>query len=284
MKLQTYTLFVASSRRGIVRKITVPLYALHLLILLTAVGGITVAAAVGSYARMFWKVGNYNALARRENRLQKDYQQLQDTVKDTNQRVSSLESLATEVAMTYGFARLRNTPFRFSENSAASEVSLDNTLAEFTFLQKNSASAANLQLSKTGFTPTLWPVIGPITGQFGERLDPFSGEGAFHTGVDISGEYGEGVRAGADGVVIEAAEHTGYGQVVIIDHGLGVTSWYGHLASFTVLRGMRVKRGDIIGYVGVSGRTTGPHLHYEIRINDAPVDPVRYLRVTAAAD
>jgi murein DD-endopeptidase MepM/ murein hydrolase activator NlpD len=139
-------------------------------------------------------------------------------------------------------------------------------------------------LSKTGFTPTLWPVIGPITGQFGERLDPFSGEGAFHTGVDISGEYGEGVRAGADGVVIEAAEHTGYGQVVIIDHGLGVTSWYGHLASFTVLRGMRVKRGDIIGYVGVSGRTTGPHLHYEIRINDAPVNPMRYLRATAAAD
>lgn len=294
MKLHTYTLFVASSRRGIIRKITVPFYALYLLIPLTAVGGITVAAAVGSYARMLWKVGNYNALARKENRLQKDYQQLHDTVKDTNQRVSSLESLATEVAMTYGFARLRNTPFRFSENSAASEVSLDNTLAEFTFLQKNAASVAvansglrlisNRRLVETAFTPTRWPVIGPITGQFGERLDPFSGEGAFHTGVDISAEYGEGVRAGADGVVIEAAEHTGYGQVVIIDHGLGVTSWYGHLASFTVPRGMRVKRGDIIGYVGVSGRTTGPHLHYEIRINDAPVDPVRYLRVTAAAD
>jgi murein DD-endopeptidase MepM/ murein hydrolase activator NlpD len=98
----------------------------------------------------------------------------------------------------------RNTPFRFSESSAASEVSLDNTLAEFTFLQKNAASVAvansglrlisNRRLVETAFTPTLWPVIGPITGQFGERLDPFSGEGAFHTGVDISAEYGEGVR------------------------------------------------------------------------------------------
>lgn len=294
MKLQTYTLFVASGRRGIVRKITVPWYALHLLILLTAVGGITVAAGVGSYARMLWKVGNYNALARKENRLQKDYQQLQDTVTDTNQRVSSLESLASEVAMTYGFARLRNSPFGFSESSAASEASLDKTLAEFTFLEKNAASVAmansalrlisNRRLVETAFTPTLWPIIGPITGQFGERLDPFSGEGAFHTGVDISAEYGEGVRASADGVVIEAAEHTGYGQVVIIDHGLGVTSWYGHLASFAVPPGISVKRGDIIGYVGISGRTTGPHLHYEIRINDAPVDPVRYLRVTAVAD
>jgi murein DD-endopeptidase MepM/ murein hydrolase activator NlpD len=294
MKLQSYTLFVASSRRGIVRKITVPLYALHLLILLTAVGGITVAAGVRSYARMLWKVSNYNALERKENRLQNDYQQLQDTVKDTNQRVSSLESLATKVAVTYGFARLRNTPFRFSDSSGASEVSLDNTLAEFTFLQKNAASAAvannglrlisNRRLVEIALTPTLWPVIGPITGQFGERLDPFSGEGAFHTGVDISAEYGEGVRASADGVVIEAAEHAGYGQVVIIDHGLGVTSWYGHLASFAVPAGMSVTRGDIIGHVGVSGRTTGPHLHYEIRINDAPVDPVRYLRAAAVAD
>lgn len=294
MKPQTYTLFVASGHRGGVRKLTVPFYALHLLALLTLVGGITVAAAVGSYTRMLWKVGNYNALVRQQNHLQQDYRQLQNTVQDTNQRLSSLQSLATEVAMSYGFVRLRNTPFGFSESSATSEGSLDNTLEEFAFLQKNATSVAlansGLQLishpglGETAFTPTLWPVIGRITGHFGERLDPFSGEGAFHTGVDISAEYGEGVRAAADGVVSDAAEHTGYGRVVIIDHGFGVTSWYGHLASYTVPPGMRVKRGDVIGYVGVSGRTTGPHVHYEVRINDAPVNPMRYLRVTAAAD
>jgi murein DD-endopeptidase MepM/ murein hydrolase activator NlpD len=293
MKPETYTLFVASNR-GTIRKVTVPFFALHLLIGLALVGGITVAAAVGSYTRMLWKVGNYNALLRSQNHLQQEYQQLQNAVKDTNQRLSSLQSLATEVAVSYGFVRLRNSPFGFTEPTRVTEGSFDHTLAEFTFLQKNATTVALASsglrlipqpgLGETAFTPTLWPVVGPITGHFGERLDPFSGEGAFHTGVDISCQYGDSVHAAGDGVVIEAAEHTGYGRVVILDHGFGLTSWYGHLASYTVQQGMHVKRGDVIGYVGVSGRTTGPHVHYEVRINDAPVNPMRYLRVTAAAD
>lgn len=293
MKPETYTLFVASNR-GTIRKVTVPFFALHLLIGLALVGGITVAAAVGSYTRMLWKVGNYNALLRSQNHLQQEYQQLQNAVKDTNQRLSSLQSLATEVAVSYGFVRLRNSPFGFTEPTRATEGSFDHTLAEFTFLQKNATTVALASsglrlipqpgLGETAFTPTLWPVIGPITGHFGERLDPFSGEGAFHTGVDISCQYGDSVHAAGDGVVIEAAEHTGYGRVVILDHGFGLTSWYGHLASYTVQQGVHVKRGDVIGYVGVSGRTTGPHVHYEVRINDAPVNPMRYLRVTSAAD
>ena len=123
----------------------------------------------------------------------------------------------------------------------------------------------------------------------GERLDPFSGEGAFHFGVDISAEYGEGVRAAADrrGRRVSCITHSGYGRLVVVDHGFGVTTWYGHLSSYTVPPGIHVKRGDIIGYVGVSGRTTGPHVHSEIRINDAPVNTMRYLRFTstsAAAD
>jgi murein DD-endopeptidase MepM/ murein hydrolase activator NlpD len=78
--------------------------------------------------------------------------------------------------------------------------------------------------------------------------------------------------------------HSGYGRLVIVDHGFGVTTWYGHLSTFTVPPGIHVKRGDIIGYVGVSGRTTGPHVHYEVRINDAPVNPMRYLRFTSSAE
>lgn len=134
------------------------------------------------------------------------------------------------------------------------------------------------------FTPTLWPVIGQITAYFGDRLDPFNGESAFHTGVDISSEYGAPVRATADGVVIEAGEHAGYGRLLEIDHGFGVTTYYAHLSTFAAPVGMRVKRGDVIGYVGVSGRTTGPHVHYEIRINDTPVNPMRYLRSGSVAD
>jgi murein DD-endopeptidase MepM/ murein hydrolase activator NlpD len=298
MKRQTYTLFVASNHRGSVRRVTIPLYALQLLMALAVVGGITVVAAVGSYTRMLWKVGNYNALLEQQDHLQQQYQQLQNTVKDTDQRLSSLQSLATEVAMTYGFMHLRTSPFGLGESTLAPEAPLDRTLDEFNFLARNATSVAlannslrlvpTLTLGEMTFSPTLWPVIGRITGNFGERLDPFSGEGAFHTGVDISAEYGEGVRAAADGVVVEAAVHSGYGRLVVVDHGFGVTTWYGHLSSYTVPPGIHVKRGDVIGYVGVSGRTTGPHVHYEVRINDAPVNPMRYLRFTstsvAAAD
>jgi len=293
MKAETYTLFVASNRRGTVRRLTVPFYALHALAVLAVVGGITVTAAVGSYSRMLWKVGNYNALRRKQDNLQQQYQQLERTVTNTDQQLNSLQSLASEVAMTYGFVHLRNSPFAVTEAAMGPEGSFEHSVAEFNFLEKNVKAAPGMTdtsldlmpsmgLGELTFSPSLWPVIGPITGSFGERMDPFSGEGAFHTGVDISAEYGTGVRAAADGVVAVASEHVGYGRLVVVDHGFGVTTWYGHLSSFTIPTGIHVKRGDIIGYVGVSGRTTGPHVHYEVRINDAPVNPMRYLRFTGA--
>jgi murein DD-endopeptidase MepM/ murein hydrolase activator NlpD len=294
MAPETYTLFVASSRRGTIRRIRVPFYALYLLGALVVVGGITVTAALASYTRLLWKAGDYNALLRRQDTLEKQYHQLQQTASQTDQRLSSLQSLATEVAMTYGFIRLRNSPFALTQPLAGPEASYDHSLEEFAFLENNSPrlslAASGLRLlpapglGEVSFTPTLWPVIGRITGSFGERLDPFSGEGAFHTGVDISSQYGDGVRAAADGVVTHANVHAGYGRLVVVDHGFGVASWYGHLSTFAVAPGMRIKRGDIIGYVGVSGRTTGPHVHYEVRINGAPVNPMRYLRNSTAAD
>jgi murein DD-endopeptidase MepM/ murein hydrolase activator NlpD len=294
MAPETYTLFVASSRGGKMQRVRVPFYALYALAGLAVVGGITVAAAVGSYTRLLWKAGNYNALVRRQGTLERQYHELQQTASETGQRLSSLQSLATEVAMTYGFIRLRNSPFAGVQPLVATDTSFDHSLAEFAFLESNSPhltlAAGGMSLlpapglGQISFTPTLWPVIGRITGSFGERLDPFSGEGAFHTGVDISSQYGDGVRAGGDGVVIHAEEHAGYGRLVVIDHGFGVETWYGHLSSFSVAPGMRIRRGDLIGYVGVSGRTTGPHVHYEVRINGAPVNPMRYLRNSSAAD
>jgi murein DD-endopeptidase MepM/ murein hydrolase activator NlpD len=294
MKPGAYTVFVASNRKGSFRKINLPGYVLHLLALLAVVGGATVLAAAGSYTRMLWKVANYNALRRQQDTLKHNYEKLQSSVKDTNERLNSLQSLATEVAMTYGFMRFRQSPFGVDEASLVPNDGFERSIAQFNFLEKNAGSAAlppgGLQLiSSAGLadltsTPTLWPVIGHLTGTFGERMDPFSGEGAFHTGVDISAQYGDAVRVSADGVVIEADERAGYGRLVVVDHGFGVTTWYGHLSSFNVLVGEQLRRGDVIGNVGVSGRSTGPHVHYEVRINGAPVNPMRYLRQASAAD
>ena len=294
MKPEAYTFFVASSRKGTFRKIAVPVYALHLLAILAVVGGVTVLAAAGSYTRMLWKFGNYNTLRRQQDTLKHNYEQLQSSVQNTNQRLNSLQSLATEVAMTYGFMRFRHGPFGLNEVSTGSDLGFERSVAQFNFLEKNVTSAALpagglhlfpvAVLSDLTSTPSLWPVIGHLTGTFGERMDPFSGEGAFHTGVDISSQYGDAVRVAADGVVIEADTRGGYGRVVIVDHGFGLTTWYGHLSSFNVMPGEQLKRGDTIGNVGVSGRSTGPHVHYEVRINGAPVNPMRFLRYASSAD
>ncbi len=125
--------------------------------------------------------------------------------------------------------------------------------------------------------PSLWPVRGQITAGFGQRLDPFSGEGVFHSGLDISAPYGTRVEASADGIVLQTGPESGYGNEIAVDHGYGLMTKYGHLSKILVVVGQEVKRGQIIGAVGMTGRTTGPHLHYEVYVNDTPVNPTKYL-------
>jgi murein DD-endopeptidase MepM/ murein hydrolase activator NlpD len=288
MKPKSYTFFIASNASGGMKRLRVPFYALHLLVALAVVGSMSVVAAVGSYSRMLWKAANYNSLRRDQDSLKQQYVQLQAQVKDTNQRLNSLQSLAGEVAMAYGIARFRETPYGLTDGSPEPDAEFQESVDAFSYLRKNvtavsmSASGVRLlpaaQLTSLGIVPTLWPVVGEITGHFGERLDPFSGEGAFHAGLDIASHYGDEVRATADGIVTEVGQRAGYGRVVVIDHGFGVTTWYGHLSGFRVQQGMQVKSGDVLGYEGASGRSTGPHLHYEIRIYNTPVNPWRYLR------
>jgi murein DD-endopeptidase MepM/ murein hydrolase activator NlpD len=288
MKRKAYTFFIASNASGGMRRVRVPFYALPLLSVLAVVGGITVIAAMGSYSRMLWKATNYNTLRREQDTLKEQYRQLQSEVKDTNQRLNSLQSLASEVAMAYGITRFRQTPFGLTDVAEEPAVEYQQSVEEFSYLERNATAIAMAssglrflpasQMSRLGIVPSLWPVVGEITGHFGERLDPFSGEGAFHAGMDIASHYGDDVHASADGIVIEVGRRAGYGRLVIVDHGFGVSTWYGHLSAFNTQIGMRVKRGDVIGYEGASGRSTGPHLHYEVRIYNAPVNPWRYLR------
>ena len=126
-------------------------------------------------------------------------------------------------------------------------------------------------------TPSIWPAHGWLTGTFGGRSDPFSGEPAFHQGIDISTEKGQPVFATADGT-IESASYTGdYGNLVVLLHGFGLSTRYGHLSAFAVKPGHAVKRGDVIGYVGSTGRSTGAHLHYEILANGRLINPLQLL-------
>jgi murein DD-endopeptidase MepM/ murein hydrolase activator NlpD len=297
MRAKSYTLFFASSDTGRLRRIRIPFYVLHALTVLVVVGGLTVTAAMASYSRMLWKVTNYNAMRRDQMNLKQQYRQLESQVKNTNQRLSSLQSLAGEVAASYGIVRLPHAPFSRPDNPAGPEVKYEQSVAQYQFLEKNVSEVSLTTysprpllppdlplLSDAANLPSLWPVRGELTGHFGERLDPFSGEGAFHSGVDIGTAYGDVVRATADGTVTEVGDRGGYGRVVIVDHGFGITTWYAHLSAFNAHPGMPVKRGDVIGYVGKSGRATAPHLHYEVRFSNIPVNPWRFLRGTSTGD
>ncbi len=133
-----------------------------------------------------------------------------------------------------------------------------------------------------GYTPTTWPVVGKLESAFGGRRNPFGGGSyEFHTGQDIDAPWGAPVVAGATGKVSFVGWQNGYGQLVVIDHGGGLTTRYGHLSQIEVAQGKTVVRGELVGRVGSTGRSTGPHLHYEVRINDEPVNPLQYLLTTS---
>jgi murein DD-endopeptidase MepM/ murein hydrolase activator NlpD len=126
-------------------------------------------------------------------------------------------------------------------------------------------------------TPSLWPVMGWVTSEFGRRINPFSNEREFHKAIDIATRHGRPIQAPADGIVTEVAYHQDVGQMIEIDHGHGISTFYGHLSKAIVRAGAAVKKGDRIGYVGNSGRSTGSHLHYAVMLNGVPVNPRKYL-------
>lgn len=126
-------------------------------------------------------------------------------------------------------------------------------------------------------TPSIWPVPGWLSSSYGSRRDPFTGSRDFHPGLDISADSGVPVRATADGTVVTARASGNYGNLVALDHGFGIATRYGHLSRFEVSEGQRVKRGEIVGYVGSTGRSTSPHVHYELTLDGRPANPLRLL-------
>lgn len=126
-------------------------------------------------------------------------------------------------------------------------------------------------------TPSIWPTHGWLSSSMGNRADPLTGEKDYHPGLDISADRGDPVYATADGTVTHAASAGNYGNLVIVEHGYGIQTRYGHLSAFKVTHGQAVKRGDLLGLVGSTGRTTGPHLHYEVRANGRILNPLQLL-------
>ena len=305
-----YIIFVAREEDGRLRKIPIPLHYAYIFVAAALVGAFTITGMAGSYSRMLLKTASYNQVRSQRETLRKDYAVLEQVAHQKDVQAASLGSLASQVSALYGLhqarapklsaaaaasAPLADTPATFSQQAYARSLdeftelrasALAGRLEQgFAFSRRSYSDAASFSGSladsmNLADAPSLWPVIGRVTSSFGERQDPFNGEGAFHAGIDIATAYGSMVRAPADGFIQMAGPASGYGREMVVDHGQGITTVYGHLSGFAVTAGQQVRRGQVIGYVGSAGRSTGPHLHYEVRIRNTPVNPHKYLRET----
>lgn len=289
-----YILFVARGDDGTLRKISIPVHYLYVFAIGAAIGFLSLTGIASSYTRMLLKVSQFNQLRTEKDQLKSNYSRLEQVAKERDVQVASLGSIASEVSALYG---LKSEPTLVTAGTdQIRDVEITSSLDQLHALRTSALTGATMVGLTMGLTrnattadwikansaPNLWPVEGQVTGSFGERIDPFNGEGAFHSGVDIGSSYGSQIIAPADGIVVATETLGGYGKTIMIDHGNGINTRYGHLSGFAVTAGQRVQRGDVIGYVGESGRSTGPHLHYEVRINNTPVNPYKYLRLTVA--
>ena len=194
-----------------------------------------------------------------------------------NNRVEKVEDTSRKLAEKSGVVDQGPLPGSGGPALPLDEMGLATLTAKMGRLEEDLKSYEAV-LRERGYTPTIWPVNGKLEGGFGGRRNPFGGPGfEFHSGQDIEADMGTPVVSGASGRVTFVGWQSGYGQLVVVDHGGGLTTRYGHLSHIDVEADQMVSRGQLLGKVGSTGRSTGPHLHYEVRINDQAVNPLPYL-------
>jgi len=309
LRKRYYIVFVARDEDGRVRKIPIPLQYAYGFVAAALIGAFTIVGLAGSYTRMLLKTESFNQVRQDRENLRKNYKEMAQIAHDRNVQVASLGALASEVTALYGLKHNRAAQGEPASGARAASAPTPATLAltddvnqqqvkvsidQFYALRTEALSGKVSRALEGGLTPTfgggdwtefadapsIWPVEGRVGSSFGEREDPFNGEGKFHSGIDIEAPYGTPVRAAADGEATGESMGAGYGKQVVLNHGHDLLTVYGHLSAIAVLPGQHVTRGQVIGYVGQSGHATGPHLHYEVRVHNVPVNPHKYLRTT----
>ncbi|HLV00514.1 MAG TPA: M23 family metallopeptidase, partial [Acidobacteriota bacterium] len=243
-----------------------------------------------SYHRMWAQSQQYEELVREVDLLRRNSETFRLAAKQLEDRISGLQVTAQKLRIGSGFDldALGGVGGPSSSTDPVLSLNQRDLLQHFKTLEKKrltlETELRQLQDYYTtreillAATPSILPVRGYPSDRFGSRSDPFDGETDFHPGIDISAPRGAKVVATADGIVAFAGRRSGYGKMVALEHKFGMSTRYGHLDRYTVESGQKVKKGDIVGYVGTTGRTTGPHLHYEVRLNSQPLNPLRFFR------
>jgi murein DD-endopeptidase MepM/ murein hydrolase activator NlpD len=288
MARKFYTCIIVPDASQQLHKLRIPVKALYVL---AAIGTLSFFAAVGlgfNYIGMATRAANLQTLEEENAKLKIDTQQLRLSTTKLNRKVIALETEAQNIAQALNDDPVLKKVFKTGPvGGSTADIStseLEGSLHENVELIRQRMTQVELNLSLQSkrtrnirSTPRIWPLQGKIGSHYGGRLDPFTGDSEVHLGIDITAPRGSQVHATADGVVMIASWQSEYGNMVVLRHPNGFTTRYAHLSKIKVKVGDIVNREDTIGFVGMTGRATAPHLHYEVRLNDRAVNPKNYL-------
>ena len=289
MANEFYTLIVVPHAKARFRQIRVPVRLAKWTLTMVGAVGFTVAGVLVHYARITAEIHDLRRLRTENSELLTKTRSYEENAGKLQAKVQQLQTMVTKLGVMAGLehslpeagsAGVGGAIGTESQAPVLAPRALAAIDASLTTLTRRSAQLEEFYRDQTlvlASTPSIWPVRGYLSAAFGNRRDPFTGQRDFHAGIDISTPIGTRIFAPADGVVLSAAVQGAYGNSIVIDHGYGVVTRYGHLDAYAVRAGQRVRRGDLVAFVGNTGRSTGPHLHYEVWVRDQAQNPIHFI-------
>ena len=273
-----FTFLIATSDTSKVRRLSI-----HHNILYAGSGVLLaalLAAALGTFRLAQHEALNfkYESIKAQNEDLKKENDAFQNSYAKLKGQIAYIGDMSNELARQAKMETVSEVDQQVGTGGPETVAALDKAADNLERQVRHIGDQLNADILRLASIPSGLPVNGYLTDGFGIRHNPFGGEGReFHNGIDVAVEFGTSVSTTADGLVVWAAPFAGYGNLVVVYHSNGITTRYGHLSKITVESGQRVKRGDQIGHAGSTGRSTGPHVHYEIRQNDQPIDALQYV-------
>ena len=277
-----YTFVFAPTSSFPLRKFNVYHKALYAIVGFAIIGLLTVSYGAYRLTQHALVVAKLYNLERHNRELKEENQEAKSKYDQLQSRLAALDTTQAKLAEVSGVSRITDVSKEIGRGGPDGETklsALEETTAALESELRYIKDVFDRNQIKLASTPSGWPVRGYITDGFGMRRNPFGGGTENHVGLDIATNHGTAIEATADGRVIYSGMYAGYGNIVVIDHGYGITTRYAHMSQIGVRTGQHVTRGKVIGAVGSTGRSTAPHCHYEVRLHDRPVNPLNYISI-----
>jgi len=282
-----FTVIFVPNARAKFRKYQVPLHVARVAGRAAAIAGIVLVGALIHYSVLLFEVSRLRTVEEESRSLIDKTHQIERDAAALRAQMGQLSGIVNKLGVMAGVDAPPPDPTlggtgggTMADQSGPSVASFEEMSSRLNELTEKSRELTNVfdrQRSLLATTPSVWPVRGYLSAGFGNRNDPFTGLRDFHPGLDISAPLGTKILAPADGTVIFAGVKGGYGNAVTVNHGRGIVTHYGHLDAFNVRAGQTVRRGSVLGFVGSTGRSTAPHLHYEVWLNGSNQNPLLYI-------